>query len=62
MAGAILNADAVSELRAMFRDGVPRQHIANQFGVAVPTVYAIASGRLWKHIDEDRPHDMARAA
>jgi hypothetical protein len=52
-AAAILTEQKVRDLLAAFDDGVPRRRIAEMFGVTIHSVYAIASGRNWKHVHRE---------
>lgn len=47
---AKLKESTVIEIKQMFREGVSRKDLANQFGVNLATIYDIIAGRTWKHI------------
>ncbi len=46
-----LTADDVRRIRTMRGEGLEYRQIAAHFGVAVPTVQHIVSGKNWSHID-----------
>ena len=48
--GSTLNADAVREIRASKAAGVTHREMANKHGVTRGTIYAVVSGRTWKHV------------
>lgn len=45
-----LNARQVRLIKLMLRIGIRPQNIANRFNISRPTIYAIKSGKVWKHI------------
>ena len=48
--GRLLDAEKVRSLRAMRSAGASLKSLAQTFGVSLPTVSAIATGRLWKSV------------
>lgn len=52
VAGAVLTADAVSEIRRLYAvGGISQQRIADRFGVTREAVSSIVRGKNWKHVD-----------
>lgn len=47
---AKLTDDAVAKIRSLFADGTPQKDIAATFGVSVPTVSAVCTRRVWRHV------------
>lgn len=50
--GAILDCDAVTEIRRRFKSGDSRKTLANEFGVSYGNVRAIVSGKSWSHLPD----------
>lgn len=48
--GATLNADAVRDIRAGKAAGLTYREMAMMHGVTRGTIYAVVSGRTWKHV------------
>jgi hypothetical protein len=47
---AILNEEIVLQIKKELRAGAKQKDVAAQYGVARPTIWFIASGRSWKHV------------
>ena len=48
--GAILDEARVARMRSLRRSGVSARRLATSFGVSEPTVYAVLSRRMWRHV------------
>lgn len=52
---AKLTDELVAEIRATYRaGGVTYQDVASRFGVAVPTIADVVTGRYWKHVADEQ--------
>jgi hypothetical protein len=47
---AILTEDLVREIRRLVGTGLTRKEVGERLGIKAPTVYAVASRRLWRHV------------
>ena len=51
---AKLTESEARQILSLVGSGISQRNIANQFGVSESTVYHIASGNRWKHIQEEQ--------
>lgn len=42
-----LNQEMVKEIRALFQSGIPKQDIADAYGVKIRQVYKVGTGEQW---------------
>lgn len=48
--GAVLNEDAVAEIRRRIRSGERNLPIADHYGVSVSTIHLIRHNKTWRHV------------
>jgi len=57
----VLTAGAIPEIRQKYRSGMTAKAIASQYDVAQFTIYAVLTGKTWRHVpDPDGPVVMRR--
>lgn len=49
-----LNDDSVRQMLDLYRKGEPAKRLASEFKVSETHVYAITSGRKWKHLNQPK--------
>ena len=45
-----LTGPSVALLKQRLRDGATQREVADEFGVASPTISHIVAGRTWRHV------------
>jgi group I intron endonuclease len=48
--GSILDDDKVREIKKLLAEGLYQKDIAKLFGVSIPTISMIATGKTWTHV------------
>lgn len=48
---AILNEESIKQIKSMIKGGTAYKHIAGIFTVSYATIWAIAKGKRWAHVD-----------
>ena len=57
----VLTPGAIPEIRQKYRSGMTAKAIASQYDVAQITIYAVLTGKTWRHVpDPDGPVVMRR--